>query len=329
MAAALVDRFLRATDRPRSAVESEDMEWFGIRNLMLAAKAYNLLTDGGVYVRRRRLYRRRMADLLAEEEPAAREPVTMRDGWAIDDSLSNPDIPWAKADAEALIAERGMRGGGIHAQRAFIRDLLRPGDLERFSSLLDFALSSDVLATVAAYMRQVPVLSNTVPPGIRLTESSIDGQIDDTYRTSQLYHLDFHDFRAVYVILLLRDATPESGPFTFLPASASERVAKALRYRRRKVPYHLTDEQVYSVIDPSEARPFIAPAGSILYIDSNRCMHFGSRDAYTTRYQLMCSYVSPCRTDFTERRHRPRPYPIGSGDTTLRRLLLDKAHRPA
>lgn len=328
MPAALVERFLRATDRPRSAVESEDMEWFGIRNLMLAAKTYNLLTDGGgAYVRRRRLYRRRMAELLAAEEPPARQPLTMRDGWAIDDSLSNPDIPWVQAQAEAIIAERGMQGGSIHPQRAFIRDLLRPDDVERFPSLLDFALSPGVLATVTEYMRQVPVLSNTIPPGIRLTESSIDGQIDETYRTSQLYHLDFHDFRAVYVILLLRDATPESGPFTFLPASASERVAKALRYRRRKVPYHLTDEQVYSVIDPSEARPFIAPAGSILFIDSNRCMHFGSRDAYTTRYQLMCAYVSPCRTDFTERRHQPRSYPIGSGDTTLRHLLLDKAHR--
>lgn len=326
--ATLVERFLDATDLPGTSADDEDLERFGIRNLMLTAKTYNLLTDGATYARRRRLYRRRMAELLAEQEAPAREPVTMRDGWAIDDSLSNPDIAWVLSEAEAIIGERGMRGTPIRTERAFIRNLLRPDDLARFPSLLDFALSNEVLATVTEYMRQVPVLSNTIPPGIRLAESSIDGQIDDTYRTSQLYHLDRHDFRAVYAILLLRDSTPDSGPFTFLPASASARVVKALGYRRRKVPYRLTDEQVHSVVDPSEARPFVGPAGSILYIDSNRCMHYGSRDAHTPRYQLMCAYVSPCRTDYTEHRREPHAYPIRSGDTTLRRLLLDKAHRP-
>jgi len=323
----LVERFKRATDRPRSSVESADMEWFGIGNLMRAAKAYNLVTDGRTYAYRRRLYRSRLDELTAEHGAPAREPVTMRDGWAIDTSQTNPHLERVLAEAEHLIAERGMTKKGSNPERAFIRDLLRSEDLSTHPALLDFATSSDVLATVSAYMRQVPVLSNTMPPGIRLTESSIDGQIDSTYRTSQLYHLDFHDMRAVYVILLLRDATFDSGPFTFIPASTSAEVTRALGYRKRHAPYHLTDEQVYGVVGESAATPFVYPKGTILYIDSNRCLHYGSRDARTTRYQLMCAYMTPCRTDFTEHQRSPRRYPVAKTDSPLRRLLLDKRHR--
>lgn len=321
----LRERFLRATDRPRSAVESEDMEWFGIRNLMLAAKAYNLLRDGRTYAYRRRLYRSAARTLMTEAGAGA---LDMRDGYAIDPSRSNPTIDAAIEAAEDIIAQRGMTRRGMPG-RGFIRDLLAPEDLTTHPALLDFATSPSVLATVSAYMSQVPVLSTTVPPAIRLTESSVDGQDPDGYRVSQLYHLDFHDFRAVYVILLLRDSTPDSGPFTFLGAEASARVSRRLGYRRRHAPYHLDDAQVHSVIDPAEAMPFIAPRGTILFIDSNRCLHFGSRDAHTTRYQLMCAYVSPCRTDFTERRLDPVTLPTAPGDSPLRRLLLDRHQRLA
>ncbi|MGI8631755.1 MAG: hypothetical protein ACR2NA_04315 [Solirubrobacterales bacterium] len=323
----LIDRFRRATDRPRSSVEPEDMEWFGINNLRRAAKTYNLLRDGRTSLYRRRLYRKQFPDLIAEHDAPATDTV-MRDGWAIDTSCANPHLDRVLAEAEHLIAERGMTKQGMD-KRAFIRDLMRPEDLPIYPSFLDFALSSDVLSTVAAYMDQIPVLSTTVPPGVRLTESSIDGQVDDTYKSSQLYHLDIHDTRAVYVILLVRDATPDSGPFTFLSASTSAKVAHELGYRKRHARYQLSDEAVYSVVNEREARPFTYPKGSILYIDSNRCMHYGSRDAHTTRYQLMCSYMTPCRTDFTERRRKPHAYPSAPSDSQLRRLLLDKRHRVA
>lgn len=323
----LVEKFKRATERPRSAVESEDMEWFGIRNLMRTAKAYNLLRSGRTSLHRARLYRSRWPELAAADGPPAAAPVVMQDGWAIDTSLSNPHLPRLLQDAEQVIAERGMTIKGALQDRRFIRDILQPQDLETYPSFLDFVTSPDVVATVTRYMRQIPVLSNTVPPGVRFVESSADGQVDDVYRTSQLYHLDFHDFRAVYVIVLLRDATPESGPFTFLGAESSARVTRELGYRRRHAPYHLSDEQVHGVVDRSEAMPFVYPKGTILYLDSNRCFHFGSRDATRTRYQLMCAYVTPARADFTETRMTPRVYPVRPEDSELRRLLLDRHHR--
>ena len=324
MALGLVERFTAATERAQLHADPADLQRFGIRTVTRTAKAHNFVKYGRTYAYRRKLYRDRFDELLADHGAPVREPAVMRDGWAIDDSRTNPHIDRAVEAAEAVIAERGMTRKG-RADRAFIRDILEPADLAEHPAFLDFATSPDVLATVARYMRLVPLLSSTVPPGIRLTESSIDGQVDSTYRTSQLYHLDLHDTRLVYVILLLRDVTPESGPFTFLPDSASTRVVRELGHLKRGSPYRLSDEEVHRVARPEEAVSFEYPRGSILYMDSSRCLHYGSRDAVDTRYQLMCAYVSPCRADFSEERVEPRTYPAGTGDSALRRLLLDKS----
>ena len=165
-----------------------------------------------------------------------------------------------------------------------------------------------------------------MPPGLRLTESSskFDPGAGGPYRESQLYHLDHHDLPLVYVIVLLRDVTTQSGPFTFLPASVSERAAKTLKYRARNAPYRITDEQMYSVVDEKEAIPFQGPKGSVLFLDSSRCFHYGSRDCTIPRYQAMYAFVSPCRTDFSDMLVKPRVYTRQPTDSRLRRMVLTK-----
>ena len=317
----LRERAERATRRPESAITSQDMEWFGIGNLMLAAKTYNLVREGGTTLYRRRILRERRDELLGCTAPAVR----MRDGWALDTSGSHPLLPRMLDDAEAVIERRGMQRSGM-AGRRFIRDIMTGEDLAAHPSFLDFATSPEIVATVSEYMGQVPLLSTTIPPAVRLAESSIDGQ-GDTYEASQLYHLDFHDFRAVYVVVLVRDVTPDSGPFTYLGASDSSVVARAVRYRRRHVPYRIPDEHVHAVVEPERARTLAHRKGAILFIDSNRCMHFGSRDVHVPRYQLMFAYVSPCRTDFSETRMERQRLPRVSGEGPLRSLLLDRDRR--
>lgn len=319
----LKDRFDRATDRPAADTASQDMEWFGVRNLVRAAKGMNLATEGRTLLYRRRLYRTRYEELFGDEQGA----VELRDGWALDTSCSDPHLERLLAAGESIIAARGDRGPGRNPSRAFIRDIAKHQDATTYPALLDFITSPRIVAAVARYLGHIPVLSTTVPPGIRLTESSIDGQLGSTYQTSQLYHLDFHDTKLVYVIVLLRDTTIRSGPFTFIGAEASARVAKSTRYLARGVPYRLADEQVYDLIEPQDEHVMSYPKGTILLLDSSRCLHFGSRDAVEPRYQLMYAYVSPARADFTLRRMTPRVYPVAETDAPLRRLLLDRHHR--
>src|SRR6185369_11665680 len=111
---------------------------------------------------------------------------------------------------------------------------------------------SEVAATSDRHLETTPVLSKTLPPGVRFMESNmaLDPDAAGPFRESQLYHLDLHDTPLVYVLVLAQDVREESGPWTFLPASVSARAKRALGYQQPGVEYRVTDEQMYEVIDP-------------------------------------------------------------------------------
>jgi hypothetical protein len=319
-----LERIKNAAKPPGSHMNPGDMERLGVRNICRAAKFYNLLKEGSLLRYRKREYRKHFAELIRENGPLRTEPSVMKDGWALDTSMKLPHLDELLVEAEQYIAERGMRRKGVQG-REFIRDILVQADLPRFPSFLNFILSSDVLTTVSNYLGFIPRLSQTIPPGVRFVESSSDGQEEmGVYAHSQLHHLDLHDNPLVYVIVLLRDVTAASGPFTFLPDSTSRRAVKALRYMKRNRDYRVTDETMYGVVGREEEKVMIYPRGTVLFLDSSRCFHFGSRDATITRYQMMYAFVSPCRTDFTEWYMTPRVFPVEETDSKLRKMALLK-----
>jgi hypothetical protein len=248
----------------------------------------------------------------------------MEDGFLLDSSRRWPFLDELLHQGGEIIADRGMTRKGVPG-REWIRDIFQWTDLEAHPAFLDFGSSSDVVSIVSEYLGFVPSLSATVPPGIRLTESHEESGPSSgmPYRLSQLFHGDLHDSPMVYVIVLLRDVFEESGPFCFLSASASERVSKGVGYRKRGRPHHLTDEEVFRWIDPGELHVLTGEAGTVLFIDPSLCLHYGSRDSFSPRYQAMYAYVSPCRTDFTPWMMSPRAYPVRSNEEQFRRLLLD------
>ena len=305
----------------------DDMELLGIDRTMRLAKKINRARYGRYQQRRVQYYRDEFDQLLSEHANGSTPTLAgaMEDGWLLDTSHSLPHLNELICEAEVVIAERGGRPPSPTG-KPFIVDIAKQADLDRFPSFLNFALSAPLLKIVSEYLGFVPMLSITMPPGLRLTESSskFDPGAGGPYRESQLYHLDHHDSPLVYVIVLLRDVTMQSGPFTFLPASVSERAAKTLNYRARNAPYRITDEQMYSVVDEKEAIPFQGPKGSVLFLDSSRCFHYGSRDCTVPRYQAMYAFVSPCRTDFSDMLVKPRVYTRQPTDSRLRRMVLTK-----
>ena len=172
-------------------------------------------------------------------------------------------------------------------------------------------------------------LSTTLPSGIRLVESNAayDDQPDHPH-DSQLYHIDYYSLPNVYVLVLLEDTTHEHGPWTFLPRSTSMKVKEALGYWRRGKGYRCTDDEVYSVTSRDEVIEFTGKRGSVLFIESSGCFHFGSRHSVKPRFQLMLGYTGACRTDFSESFMPPKVYPIRETDSLLRRLVLDKGLLP-
>jgi len=322
----LKERWLRAITRPTSDNHPLDMEWVGIGNIMRAAKIANYWRYGSILRARRKLYRQAGDDLLTGLGAPVQPRGVMEDGFLIDRSCAWPHLNDLMAQAEIIIAERGLTRVGVPG-REWIRDIFQWSDWETFPAFFDFILSPDVISVVSRYLGFIPSLSTTVPPGVRLTESHQDPSTigQQPYRQSQLFHLDIHDTPMVYVIVLLRDVTEQNGPFCFLSTSTSDRVVKALGYQQRGKPFRLSDEAVFSVVDRSEMQVLTGKAGTVLFLDPSRCFHYGSRDAVTPRYQAMYAYVSPCRADFTQWLMPSKVYPRLSNEGTVHRLILDVA----
>lgn len=323
----MIERLSDSGRKIAKRIDRDEFEWLGIANTRRLSKGVNRTRHGAAQRYRRRLFDDSFDRLLAESGPLEHDPGSMEDGYLLDTTLRFPHLEALIEASEAVIAERG---GQPHQDRKkpFIADLREDRDLVEHPAFLDFVLSPSVLKVVSTYLKHCPILSRTRPPGVRMVESSsrYDPGADGPYRDSQLYHRDLHDSPLVYVIVLVRDVTAKSGPFTFLPASTSDRLAQASGYGKRGKPYRLTDEEVYRHVSRDEAIEMSLPKGTVLFIDSSICFHYGSRDCTVPRYQVMYAFTSPCRTDLSEYLMRAKQYPVRESDPTLRKLALDRAY---
>lgn len=318
-----IDRVMK---RPATYLASDAaIHRHGINRLMKWARVYNSLR----YRRRKkshlRAFKTESALLLAENAGGhfTPPPIRMVDGWALDTSGTLPHL-------EALLAQTaeviGERAGRLHSfiQRPFLRAMQFPSDHEKYPAFLDFVCSSAVLSVAMAHLQTIPVISKTTPQGYRLMEShsALDPEATSPPRDSQLYHIDLHDSPLMYVLVLLEDVTSECGPWTFLPAAASQRISKQLGYREKGRGHRLEDQDIRPLIKADEEIVFALPKGSVLFIDSSQCLHFGSRDAILPRYMMMYALTSPCRQDFVMAYKTPITYPVHPSDSRLRRMVL-------
>jgi len=318
---------LDAFIRPIAArLHANHMSRLGIASTMRLAYFYNRLKFGRQDRSRRGLYQTQLATLLEENGGLSRTPIEMKDGWALETSMSLPHLDRVLEDSDKIIAERsGERRSSKGAYRSYFQDVWTPEDLERYPSFLDFATSGDVLSVVSHYLKSIPVLSTALPAGIRFVESNaaFDDQPDKPH-DSQLYHIDYYSLPNVYILVLLRDTTHEHGPWTFLPRGVSQKARRALNYWSRQRGYRVSDEDIYSVVDRKEAIEFSYPRGTVLFIESSGCFHYGSRNSIKPRFQLMIGYTGACRTDFSEVIRPQKVYPVRDIDSRLRKMVLNK-----
>lgn len=309
----------------RYAATDEAMNRWGMTRLMKWGKTYNTLRHGGRGRRHRKAWEREKDALLLENGGAATPPrVRMQDGWALDTSMTLPHLDRLLEEAGKVIREKG--GREFHGQQySFMRSLLFPDDLRKNSSYLDFITSSELLATVMDYLGTVPRLSPTQPPGVRFMESNValDTEVHLAPRASQLYHIDFYDLPQVYVLVALDDITPESGPWTFLPASVTDRIAKEIGYREPGYGYRVKDDVICPLIREGEEIAFTVPKGGVLFIDSARCFHFGSRNSVKPRFMMMYGLQSPVRCDFAPCFMPHQKIPVSPTASRLKRMVLE------
>jgi hypothetical protein len=308
------DRALRPLAR---TLDDDKMAKLGIANTMRMAKGYNTLRNG----RRQRWRHEIWRDGIAPPSPGRR----MEDGYLIDTSGSLPHLDEMLAAVDEIVEERGGTPDVDDRYRAFFRNLIEPADLERWPALLDFIVSPEAVSIPAGYLGFVPALSKTLPTGIRVVESGehLDALSHLPPRDSQVFHIDPYDHPMVYVIVLARDTTDEMGPFTFLPASVSAEASRRLDYWSRGRPYRLDDEEIYGVVDREETIRFTYPRGTVLFVDTSRCFHYGARHGTEPRFQVMYGLTSVCRSDFSETYMPQFDYP-SSDRSRLRRIVTDR-----
>lgn len=210
----------------------------------------------------------------------------------------------------------------------YLVELLADDDLLRYPQLVDFCLSPFVVEAVSRYLGTLPVLRRV---GLLLSLPA------PTDADSRLFHLDPEDTRQVKVFINVGDVQKSQGPFTFLPADRSATVLEdirqgdrqagkpGLRYRR------WTDEEVLARCKPEDFIQLAGPAGTGVFVDTSRCLHFGSRlEPGTYRLVFMAQYlryhfafptdanrVEAARTGRDPLRsrmlvHRPGPTPFGA-----------------
>jgi hypothetical protein len=304
----------------------EAMQKHGIDALARWGYMYNRSRFNARWNRHREAYATEAEALLDENAGGKFKPtgIKMVDGWALDTSRTLPHLEELLDQAAEVIKEKGGRDYA-DVQYPFLRSLLFPGALEKYPAFMNFVLSSEVLAVGMEYMKTIPIFSKTRPPAVRFMESNIKNDPDSHLppRDSQLYHIDFYDCPMFYVLVLLEDVTMDCGPWTFLPASVSERITKEIGYRQKGRGYRLQDADVRPHIREGEEIVFAYPKGSVLFIDSATCMHFGSRNAISPRYMMMYGLTTPCRRDFSMTYLKPFKYPIGRNDSRLRRMVLE------
>lgn len=165
-----------------------------------------------------------------------------------------------------------------HPSKQFLLPILEGVEFCRHPELIRFMVSRTVLDSATAYLGTVPRLV-----GARLCWSPPN----ETARSSQLFHFDFEDLQQLKLFINIFETTEEQGPLTFIPAEVSEHVQKSIRRASR-----VSDERIYEAGARNREVKLVGPAGSGAFLDTSRCLHYGSRFNKRDRLVLIIQFLN-------------------------------------
>ena len=151
-------------------------------------------------------------------------------------------------------------------------------NLLKYNQLKNFFTSDFVNNAIYAYLKHSYVLST-----IRLWWTPVN----KTSVSSQMFHLDDEDLTQIKLFINISDVSHDHGPFTLLPNNSSSKILS--RYKNGKRRY--TDDEVYQYIDQSDQISLTGPAGSGAFVDTSKCLHYGSRGNCKDRLILMAQFL--------------------------------------
>ena len=271
-------------------LDAEKMSLLGIRNTMRIAKGYNTLRRGRLQRRRRSIWSESFVDLAAEAGGSPEPRIRLEDGWALDTSGSLPHLEEMLSQADEVIEERGGQADVDDRYRAFFRNLITVDDHERWPGFLDFAGSPELVAIVADYLGFVPALSNTLPIGVR------DGRVRQAPgrarpprapRQPGLPHRPLRPSDGLRDRARPRHATRAWARSRSCPLRSRSPRRERSGTGRAAAPTGSPTRRSTRWSTASETRRLTYPRGTVLFIDTSRCFHYGARDGERPRFQTM------------------------------------------
>lgn len=170
------------------------------------------------------------------------------------------------------------------ARSGFMVPMIDMTTLTLDSPMLRLALRPDVIAAVSSYLGMVPVIAY-----LQVFYSAANSE---EARSSQLFHCDADATSQVKIFVLCSEVTRSNGPLTLLDARTSRAV-------RSRLGYHfggkIKDKRLAGIVDESAHRPIVGAPGTVCFVDTTQCFHFGSRVESGTAPRLvtMIQYLTP------------------------------------
>ena len=171
------------------------------------------------------------------------------------------------------------------ANKEFLISLAEMSALTLESPLVQLGLRREVIGAAAEYLGMVPIL--------QYANVMYSSHVGSELSKSQFYHCDSVEVEQIKIFVLCEEVTQEGGPLTFIPAHQSQLVRDRTGYSYND---RLTDQQVSESLGGLDLEvALIGPAGTTAFIDTSRCLHYGSRLVKQNAHRLvvMLQYVTP------------------------------------
>jgi hypothetical protein len=226
------------------------------------------------------VFRRRRLAATLPQDSSFRGFIDQASGYRMLDPGALPSAKAAVAASLQIFKDKGGIDAVTGGKKPFFVNILDDGDVEAHPELLDFVLSPEVAEAVTDYFGTIPRLKCM---GIFVSMAN------EMTESSQLFHVDNDDFRQLKCFINLVETGAEQGAFTFLPAQTTRAALQKLKH-----PWgfgRFSDEDVGSVTDLSDAIVLTGSVGSGAFVDTSRCLHYGSRARRGYRLVLMFNYM--------------------------------------
>lgn len=102
------------------------------------------------------------------------------------------------------------------------------------------------------------------------------------------WHRDIEDRRMLKILVWLNDVAADGGPFTYVPAQASDRMARELKYPGG----YLDDATLIRSSGPQAVRSATGPQWTAVVVDTARVFHRGMPPTGRDRYAMTFTWTS-------------------------------------